>query len=727
MAYTLFLGPVEKTIDKAGETIRHIKYARRPGVIRAGSFRLAADGPRIGLIEAQDTLLRAIRNDPECVFLCDEPTLDDPISAARLTEWKEAFELRGMPSHWLKAGDTHKDALASLAGVCFTSQRMEGRHGTALPQRLRGAGLDTKWAALAPELQEEVRQAASRFRVKRGDLGGGMSLREALEITSREARKLPVILAGLRLIPDHSYGDRAAASASDVFDTGISANWDNAEGPWNGSVSHTGTVVFSGGSFVTAGMLYSVGSPNFADDQWAQIDGELHKHTVGVQLRANVADRAGYLCMEQSGGTTPTWEIRVYSGAGSVLDSATSTTNGHAILAGDTLTGEVEGTTVRVGSNDSGAGDTERLNLTDATHASGIPGLAVYGANETNLTRIDNWRAGDMAAVAATVTTDMDAAIQATAAKTLGLNAGIAVASLEQVSLDLAVARARTASADLAAAVQAVKAVAASLDASVSAVGSIAVSADMDAAVQALKTRIAGLDAAVQSGRSATASIDVALQAARTLAASLDANISAGGFTIVPAPAVSTSSAIDPTVDVGTALATFLDAAIQQSGALVTSLQAALAKSQTLDASIDAVISAARSSAVNLAAAVQGMAVVAASLDANVSLPGSTTYTVAAALSAALRDTVALSVSLSASIREAGTLSVSLDAGLASTRTSLHSIDAAIAALQSEQAAMDAAVQDAMVSQVSLDARIGTVFAPSRARTYIIPAGNRRH
>ena len=63
---------------------------------------------------------------------------------------------------------------------------------------------------------------------------------------------------------------------------------------------------------------------------------------------------------------------------------ASTSTNYHDLEAGDTATIEAEGTTLRLGTNDGGAGDTQRVTTTDNTITSGDPGGTIFVANTSN-------------------------------------------------------------------------------------------------------------------------------------------------------------------------------------------------------------------------------------------------------------------------------------------------------------------------------------------------------
>jgi hypothetical protein len=75
----------------------------------------------------------------------------------------------------------------------------------------------------------------------------------------------------------------------------------------------------------------------------------------------------------------------------------------HPAETGDTVSIEVEGTDIRLGTAEGGA-DTERLTTTDATITGGDPGLSLFANADVANSQITSWLAGDIGAAPAATT-----------------------------------------------------------------------------------------------------------------------------------------------------------------------------------------------------------------------------------------------------------------------------------------------------------------------------------
>ena len=405
MPTLFYLAPEITRSDTRGpstETVYHAKHTYRSGVVRAGSLRFGHAEEHIAFVEAPRSVLTSIRNDPLCFALTDEDTLDDPIGGKTRNEWRREFAARGWAAHHLVAGKTKRQTIASLASIALFSQRLEGEYGESWSKRsLRHkVNLDTDWNKLSETAQAEMALARRTLGIRLIGPSSKMRMREVLEVVADRFSEKTLAIGGVFLQPDHSYGGREAATASDTFDGAISGNWTNPTGPWN-TASSTGMRHTTNGT-IDNELNWRVNTmcwdaDTFADDQWSQLDGDYQNSSsadVCVCVRSSLSTRAGYIGICAASD----FEIREYSSGGTRTDITTGSTGHHTCQSGDTLTMEAEGTTIRLGSEDSGGGDTERISGTDATHTAGYAGVGGYGANSTENVKITGWSGGDMTA-----------------------------------------------------------------------------------------------------------------------------------------------------------------------------------------------------------------------------------------------------------------------------------------------------------------------------------------
>jgi hypothetical protein len=195
-----------------------------------------------------------------------------------------------------------------------------------------------------------------------------------------------------------AYGDNRQTVASDTFDSSINGtNWENGGGDWGTFSWVTGGYIQPATANADCALRRSVGTYNA--DQWAQVVAQVHSGSTNAWMGAAVRMQAGTNESAYIGYSVTTDQIyTIYetdSGMG-FTELANSTTNWAALSAGDTLTTEVEGTTIRLG-DDRGT-DTQRLTTTDATLSSGNPGIQCYTELATSDLRITAWEGGDIAA-----------------------------------------------------------------------------------------------------------------------------------------------------------------------------------------------------------------------------------------------------------------------------------------------------------------------------------------
>jgi len=195
-----------------------------------------------------------------------------------------------------------------------------------------------------------------------------------------------------------AYGDDRQVVASDTFDSSIDGNWDNGPGDW-------GTYVWASGGFVnlfdedeSCAMSYTGAS--FADNQWAKSTAQ--SQDSGSYLSAHARHQGGAAeAMYSATAAAAEDEYQIYEfteglGGGSPVASV-----GHGgelpFSAGEYIVIEVEGTTIRLGSN-AGGSDAQKVTHTDNTLTSGDPGVGGYEGSSAAATDVTAFEAGDIAA-----------------------------------------------------------------------------------------------------------------------------------------------------------------------------------------------------------------------------------------------------------------------------------------------------------------------------------------
>lgn len=190
-----------------------------------------------------------------------------------------------------------------------------------------------------------------------------------------------------------AYGDNRQQVASDTFDSSIGASWDNGPGDFNTYVFVTGGHIAPVSDVAPVGMRRNTGTYN--NDQYSTITLQAvgGSYVVGVSVRhpTGATDESCYAGTAVQGGG---YTIDEFDSAFGVTNLATGGSSAGFNAAGETMTCEAEGTTVRMGTNE-GAGDTQRLSTTDNTLASGRPGMVAYDDN----VQITAWAGGDIAVV----------------------------------------------------------------------------------------------------------------------------------------------------------------------------------------------------------------------------------------------------------------------------------------------------------------------------------------
>jgi hypothetical protein len=302
-----------------------------------------------------------------------------------------------------------------------------------------------------------------------------------------------------------------------------------------------------------------------------------------------------------------------------------------------------------------------------------------------------------------TLTGSLEAALQKQ--RTLTASAGAALQS------------GRTRTAEASAALALLRTRSAGIEGVLSAVGSV--DAGLEAALRDTLGRQLGLDAGVAAGKTGEATLDSALARAGTASAGSDAALRKS--------------------QVATALA---DAALQIERERQAGLAAALALARIGVANLDAALRRLETRSAGLDAALEAVQSAAAALDAGLARE----TTVAAALQAAVRATVSAAAGLDASISAISlrTTTAGLGAALRATAIAGAALNAALEFARETSAAADAALAGTALLGAGLDASLDLPFAPAGTRTFghgadrdqvitaggrtfVVPAGNRKH
>lgn len=171
-----------------------------------------------------------------------------------------------------------------------------------------------------------------------------------------------------------TYGVDRHEIASDAFPSSIDGNWTVGEGFWfDFSWVSSGIIV---SDFAVAAGMHRSGE-TYADDQYSiltfdsESGGAVLDYGASVRRGSGGSDESGYhMAFDADAGNWALFETT----ASRNFSELASTTHDGALSQGDTITCEVEGTSIRGGTNE-GSGDTERITTTDATLTSGDPGI----------------------------------------------------------------------------------------------------------------------------------------------------------------------------------------------------------------------------------------------------------------------------------------------------------------------------------------------------------------
>jgi hypothetical protein len=184
--------------------------------------------------------------------------------------------------------------------------------------------------------------------------------------------------------------------ASDTFDSSIDANWDNGPGDF-------GPAEWVAGGYIqpaTDGTVYSLirNTGTYSPDQYSLVT--IKTHAAGNYSACSTVRGAG-----GADETCYYGQVKGFSGedkyAINEVDSAfgfttlASTGSFDNLADGDTIRTVVIGTEIYLYTNESGGGETLRLQATDGTIASGRPGSTGYASGAKTNLQHTAWEGGD--------------------------------------------------------------------------------------------------------------------------------------------------------------------------------------------------------------------------------------------------------------------------------------------------------------------------------------------
>lgn len=171
----------------------------------------------------------------------------------------------------------------------------------------------------------------------------------------------------------------------DTFDSSISGSWTNGPGDFDTCVWQSGGLVRA--SAVTTNAVLGRSSEVHSSDQYSTV-------TVGTFSGTNCELGAG---VRWQGGANEAGYFGFIYGTGAAFDKyiiyevdnafgftelgATGTAAN--LASGDTITMEAVGSTIRLLTNESGGGETQRLSVSDSTLTNGAPALFIWAESST--------------------------------------------------------------------------------------------------------------------------------------------------------------------------------------------------------------------------------------------------------------------------------------------------------------------------------------------------------
>lgn len=375
-------------------------------------------------IDADTEIVREIAHDKRCHFVSTEDTLELQLYSSRwIFELRAYLEQHSLPADWLSFDLNIRQVIYRIALHSILPMRFELVAGDNIDARIKrcGATLDSRWSTLDQRLKEElVATLALGELALPARIDPDVRLRQVLRAAAEASFGQPMYVCNhdfrgpvknYQAAIAAAYGDNRTQTATDPFTSSIdAAAWDNgydayALMAWN--AANGGVVTGTVGS--TAGMrrISTIGA-----NQYSTITAQLGTTgtTLGAACRMHLSStsEAAYLGSVNN-YSSDTYNLEIIADGITFSDVAAPITwSTSPIAAGETITCEAEGTTIRFGTAEGGA-DTQRLTGTNSTltGAGGYTsaGLVTYidsGPAVDNL-QITSWAGGTAGAAGDTL------------------------------------------------------------------------------------------------------------------------------------------------------------------------------------------------------------------------------------------------------------------------------------------------------------------------------------
>lgn len=205
-----------------------------------------------------------------------------------------------------------------------------------------------------------------------------------------------------------AYGDNRNTLATDPFTASISADWDNGHAdfrPFAWNAASSGVIQPGAAGAPEAGMRRI--TETFTGDHYSTATVQTLSPGdcgIGVLVRVHpdsTTDESCYYC-DVEDFSTDVYRIYEVSSAFGFTQRASASWAGSPFAAGETMTAEAEGTTIRFGTAEGGGADTQRVtygsaSLSGATYNK--VGLTIYTGSSASDGRITSWEGGSIGAV----------------------------------------------------------------------------------------------------------------------------------------------------------------------------------------------------------------------------------------------------------------------------------------------------------------------------------------
>lgn len=348
------------------------------------NYTYGPDGVCLVRVDAPAVVLQAYAALPDVLPFPRD--LTELVQSSQLGRIQTVCDGYRIPRFWVSAGLQWEQVLRRMFRVFSLAQRLRGVSKIGLAAHLSGGeALTTQWRDLPPALRQGLLAAADSF----GGLAGGMD-RSGIGASSTLGEILYEVGRGWQREPWEADPPLPPGTITDDFNRGsLGANWTN--GPGNLSDAAIVSNAFGGtGTGVDVGAYYSAASWN--NDQTSEATltiepGSPANQYPNVRVRT-ASDGDGYIVETFNNNSSVGFYsfYRIDNGdtfTSIGADEVTTT----AYAAGVAVKGGMVGTTLTYYRN--GASVDTR---TDATYASGSPGLGVYRDTGAGATGIwDGW------------------------------------------------------------------------------------------------------------------------------------------------------------------------------------------------------------------------------------------------------------------------------------------------------------------------------------------------